>query len=198
MLMWQCLLCLCQCKLGISLTWSSMCPPLPPSPPSGPAVSLHHSWRNEIAPSPPFPPIARTLRISTKYWGWKKYVLYTFLGTFAMKYCKNTPISFAIIVCKSPYSKLKKCWTDFHKTNIGEFYYNLSANQFWLKSDNSNRHFTWKATCTSAHGTDWVGNPILCWLPAESPVNQVTTWENPTVWVIMQPNTAHAKVTDPR
>lgn len=69
------------------LTLNTTCPPFPPSPPSGPAVSLDHSWRNEIAPSPPFPPIARTLRASTKCCGWNRHVpfyllLYKVLCTF--------------------------------------------------------------------------------------------------------------------
>jgi hypothetical protein len=75
------------------LTLNTTCPPFPPSPPSGPAVSLDHSWRNEIAPSPPFPPIARTLHASTKCCGWNEYVLsYLFTAMQSTVHFKATSL----------------------------------------------------------------------------------------------------------
>lgn len=80
---------------------------------------------------------------------------------------RSVPIGFAVSVCMQRF-----------KNGITELLKFVLTFQFWLKYDNSNRHFTWRPECISACRCDWVGNP-------QPTLDTMVVWGFPSLpWIL--------------
>jgi hypothetical protein len=87
------------------------------------------------------------------------------------------PIKIALFIHLSICMKhFESGWTDFQEIwYCGVLQKSFDTFQFLLKLDNNNGYFTWRPTCVSACGNDWVSNPQTILITTVSFV-AVVTW----------------------
>jgi hypothetical protein len=87
---------------------------------------------------------------------------------------------------------LEKSWMEVHETYWGVLLKFVDMFQFWLKSDN-NGHLTWRPTCTSEHGSEYMGNSQIAAQPSGESSVMISSPRQ-----IGARHPAHAKIIDTR